>query len=820
LFDGAMGTALQLAGLSGGELPEAYNIEKADVVQSIHRSYLQAGCDVLTTNTFGANGLKVKDSGYTVAQVIAAAVENCRKAIADLNGDAFVALDIGPSGKLMDLAGGFDFDAAYELFREQVVGGAAAGADLILFETFTDIVELKAGILAAKEHSDLPVFCSLTFEDTGRMLMGTDPATAVRIVQDMGISAVGVNCSLGPADMLPLVREMAEVAKIPVLAQPNAGLPRIEDGQTYYDVDAEDYARCMAEILEAGAAVVGGCCGTTPAHIRALRDRIDAIKDEQKRERFPALRSGWLEEKITKAYPSSCSVTNSVVLDGRVRVIGERINPTGKKKLKEALIAGDYAYTLSEAIAQAEAGADIVNVNAGLPDIDEGEALLQIVRGISARGDIPLMIDCKIPEYTEKAVRYCRGKAIINSVSGEQASMDEVLPIAAKYGTAVVALALDENGIPASAEARLEILEKILKEAARYGIGRDRIIVDMLALTVSAEPGAVMESLKAITWAKEVYGVAATLGASNVSFGLPERKLINGAFLSMAVYAGLDAPITDPTVSEYIDIIRSAEVLVGRDPGAESYIGYNQKKQAGAGDLGGGAVSVKSELSLAAIIEGGFEDRAAAATKTLLTEHEPLWVIDHVIVPAMEEIGRRYEDGTIFLPQMMRSADTVKRSFDVLKAEMDKSGERVSAGRIILATVKGDIHDIGKNIVKSMLENYGYDIIDLGKDVPPEQIVETAKKENIKLVGLSALMTTTIGSMEETIRQLKAAGLTCKTAVGGAVLTQAYADRMGADYYCENAVEAVKAAKEVFVWGATEKAPARGDEDHGTTKLG
>jgi 5-methyltetrahydrofolate--homocysteine methyltransferase len=799
LFDGAMGTALQSAGLTGGELPEAYNIEKPDVVQGIHLSYLDVGSDVLTTNTFGANSLKLEGSAYTVRRVIAAAVDNCKAAIGRRGGGAFTALDIGPSGKLMDLAGGFDFDAAYALFREQAIAGTEAGADLILFETFTDIVELKAGILAVKEHSDLPVFCSLTFENNGRMLMGTDSVTAVRMLQDMGIAAIGVNCSLGPADILPLIREMTAVSKIPVLAQPNAGLPRMENGVTHYDVDAEEYADRMVEILEAGAAVAGGCCGTVPAHIAALRRRLTLIGDAGQRARFPALRSEWTAEKIARSCPSACAVTASVAIDGRVRVIGERINPTGKKKLREALIGGDYAYPLSEAAAQVEAGADIVNVNAGLPEIDEGEALLRIVRDISAGGNIPLMIDCKIPSDMEKAVRYCRGKAIVNSVSGEQASMDAIFPIVAKYGTAVVALTLDEAGIPASAADRLAILDRILSEAARYGVGKDRIIVDMLALTVSAEPGAVLESLKAISLAKERYGVKTTLGASNVSFGLPERKSINGAFLSMAVYAGLDAPITDPTVPEYMNAVRSAELLSGRDPGAERYIRHAEthRGQSVAPDEARRAAA-QTQSDLSGIIEGGFEDRAEDAARALLTEHEPLWIIDHVIVPAMERIGRRYEDGTIFLPQMMRSADTVKRSFGVLREAMEKSGARVSEGRIILATVKGDIHDIGKNIVKSMLENYGYDIIDLGKDVPPERIVEAAREKDVPLVGLSALMTTTMVSMEETIRQIRAAGLTCKVAVGGAVLTQSYADRMGADYYCDNAVETVRVAKEVF----------------------
>ncbi|MDR0357602.1 MAG: homocysteine S-methyltransferase family protein [Clostridiales Family XIII bacterium] len=566
LFDGAMGTMLQSAGLSGGELSEAYNIENPETVRAIHRAYLEAGSDVVTTNTLGANSLHLRGSSYSPSRVIEAGIGNCKAAVADA-GKGFVALDIGPSGKLVDMTDDFDFDDAYELFREQIVAGTEAGADLILFETFTDVVELKAGVLAAKEHSDLPVFCSLTFSENGRTLTGSDPVTVVRMFQDMGIAAIGINCSLGPAETLPLIEEMTAVSKIPVLAQPNAGLPHAENGTTSYDVSESDFALHAERILEAGAAAVGGCCGTTPAYISELSARLRAAGDEEKVRRFPALQTGFLSERIASSCPTACAVVKSVALDGRTRIVGGRINPTGRREIEEALSSGDYARLTKEAVKQSKAGADIVDVNAGSPNIDEEEALSRLVRKISLKGNIPLMIDCKDPRRAERALRYCRGKAIINSVTGERASMDAVFPIAAKYGTAVVALAMDEKGVPASAEERLSILEKLLSEAAKYGIGKDRIIVDMLALSLKTAPGAARETLRAVTAAGERYGVKTILGADNISFGLPERGSVTSAFLSMAVYAGLDAAITDPTVAEYKDAVKSAESIMGGDPG-------------------------------------------------------------------------------------------------------------------------------------------------------------------------------------------------------------------------------------------------------------
>jgi 5-methyltetrahydrofolate--homocysteine methyltransferase len=805
VFDGAMGTQLQTEGLMVGELPEVLNIEHADIVKNIHLKYLDAGCDVVTTNTFGANRLRAEGSGYSVHDLVSSAVKNCRAAVSESGKNAFVALDIGPSGKIIGMMGDIDFDESYELNKEQVLAGVEAGADLIIFETFSDLYEIKSGILAAKENSNLPVFCTLTFESDGRMLMGSDVETTIYALQDMGIDAIGINCSLGPEDTLPLIARMAKISKLPIIVQPNAGLPREENGETYYDVEIEPFVECMMKMLEVGVAVCGGCCGTSPDYIAALRAAIDAVPVGEQKNRFKGIDPTFLAKKIEASVPSVCATTKTTLMDGRVRVIGERINPTGKKALKEALKNSDYDYVLEEAVSQVAAGAEIVDINAGSPEIDEGAALEQIVRIISAKGDIPLVIDGKVPEFIDRAVRICRGKPIINSVSGESESLNSILPIAAKYGTPVIALTLDDNGLPKTAEERIAILKRIMAEAAKYGISKDRIVADTLALTVSVEAESLGESVRALRMAKEECGVKTTIGSSNVSFGLPDRPLVNGTFLAMAVYAGLDAPITDPTVEEYMDTIRAAEVLTGKDLGAEDYISSRVIKPLDEAKVAADAIAdfqAKENREDGALLRehiiNGAPEKAAAETKIILENHDALWIIDHIIVPVMETIGDSYEDGTIFLPQMIRSADAVKKAFEVLKASMSESGNERHADKIVLATVKGDIHDIGKNIVKSMLENYGYEIIDLGKDVPPEVVVEAVRKDNVGLVGLSALMTTTVHSMEETIVQLREAGLDCKVAVGGAVMTKEYAEKIGADFYCANAVDSVRAAKEVF----------------------
>lgn len=829
LFDGAMGTMLAQAGLLTVKNPEILNFTHSQSLEDIFTSYFDAGSQVVTTNTFGANRYKTEGCGYQTADLVAQGVKVARQAAKKAEqrllaqgaspeeAQKYVALDVAPIGKLMAPYGELTFDEAYDMFCEQVMAGEAAGADLILFETFTDIAELRAAILAAKEHTELPVFCTVTFQEDGRMLLGTDPRTMVNIVQDMGVDALGVNCSLGPTQMIPIVEEILAYSRIPVMVQPNAGLPKIQDGQTVYDVGITEYATSMLTMLEAGIAVAGGCCGTTPKFIEALSNLLKQIGDQEAKKRFPALQG----RTVTPVTAVSSS-TKTVELNGRIRIIGERINPTGKKALKEALKTGDYIYVENEAIRQAEAGADVLDVNVGLPEIDEKQAMLLAVERISAVVDLPLQIDSSNPEVLEAAVRSYPGKAILNSVSGKQSVMDSVFPIAKKYGSCLIALTLDERGLPQNTQERLEIADKIIKTAAEYGIGPERIIVDCLTLTVSAQQSAGLDTLEAIRQVKARYGVKTTLGASNVSFGLPQRKSVNRTFLAMALAAGLDAPITDPTVPDYVQTIRAFEVLSNKDRESMEFIEYCKahpepqqgKPPTGAGSMGtsqsfGAPKTLEGEkaketakeqedMSFSQIILKGYVQRAKPAVAALLETKKPLEIVEQIIIPALTQVGKDYETGVKFLPELIRSADTVQSAFEILRERMKTDGEVICYGRIIVATVQGDVHDIGKNIVKVILENYGYQVIDLGKDVPIETVVEQAKKENIRMVGLSALMTTTVVNMEATIRELKAAGISCRVAVGGAVLNETYAMQIGADYYCKDAMDTVRAADEIF----------------------
>ncbi|MBR0600416.1 homocysteine S-methyltransferase family protein [Sinanaerobacter chloroacetimidivorans] len=829
ICDGAMGTMMQKYGLKAGELPESLNITHPEIIRGIHKEYFDAGSDFVSTNTFGANAYKLKGSGYTVDQIVNQAVKLAKEAALDTvsQGEKYVALDVAPIGRLLEPVGDLTFEEAYGMFREQIVAGTKAGADFILFETFTDISELKAGILAAKENCELPVFASVTFQEDGRMLMGSDPLTAVNIIQDLGIDALGVNCSLGPKQMVKLIKEFLKYSKLPVLVQPNAGLPVSVNGETIYDVDFAEYTEAMLEMLQAGVAVAGGCCGTTPAYIEELVSRIKQISDQYGADKirdpektpFPALASDAEERRAEKAITAVSSATKTVILDDRIRIIGERINPTGKKLLKEALKSGDFAYIENEAINQVRAGAEILDINVGLPEIDEQEMMRKAIRKVSSVVQVPLQIDSADEAVIETAVRLYQGKPIINSVNGKKEVMEAIFPIVKKYGTCVIALTLDEKGLPKNTQERLDIAERIIKTAATYGIGKERILVDCLTLTVSAQQSAGKDTLEAIRQVKSRFGVKTTLGASNVSFGLPERKLLNRTFLAMALEAGLDAPITDPTIEEYTDTIRAFETLSGKDIESKDYIVFYGNKSTGSGTQSSGMVpsgsngngtkadagenGTKAGFSLSAltleeIIIEGYEDRAAAAAQELLKIMKPLEIVETKIIPALEIVGKDYENGTSFLPQLIKSADTVKSAFVILKEAMNASGQSISYGKVILATVQGDIHDIGKNIVKVILENYGYDVIDLGKDVPIGTIVETAKKENIKMVGLSALMTTTVVNMEKTIKALKEAGLECITAVGGAVLNAEYAEKIGADYYCKDAMDTVRVANSIF----------------------
>ena len=794
ICDGAMGTMIQKSGVPIETHPEMLNFTHPEEIKNIYKQYYEAGSDFISTNTFGANAFKMEGCGYTVPEIVTQAIKIAKEAADEmtdkLGRKCYVGLDIAPIGRLMEPAGDMVFDEAVELFREQVVAGVNAGADLVVCETFTDIYELKAAIVAVRETSDIPLFCSVSFESDGRMLMGTDPETMVYYLQDLGMDALGVNCSLGPNQMVPIVETILHTCKLPVLCQPNAGLPRIdEEGNTVFDVTIDEYAAVMEALVDKGLAVAGACCGSSPEYIKALVGRVG--------QKTPVLSAGQIRDAQGKTPMTACSSTRTVKFDGGVKIVGERINPTGKKLLKEALKTGDYNYIEDEAERQVDCGAHILDVNVGLPGIDEKEAMLEAVRRVSQMVNVPLQIDSANPEVLEAAVRRINGKPIINSVNGKEESMNAVLPIAKKYGANIVALTLDENGLPENEEQRVAIAERIIKKAAEYGIGPERILVDCLTLTVSAQQNAANDTLAAIRIVKERFGVKTTLGASNISFGLPNRKLLNSTFLTMAMMAGLDAPITDPLVKDYTDAITAFEALTGRDVECAKYIEKNAAAAAEPVKPVAAAVDTP-KASLYEIIRKGHMDRAASAAEELLAEKEPLQIVEEVIIPALEAVGKDYETGVSFLPQLIKSADTVRAAFVVLKEAMAKDGGDICYGKIVIATVEGDIHDIGKNIVKVLLENYGYEVVDLGKDVPVADVVKAVKEHQVKLVGLSALMTTTVVNMEKTIQALREEGLDCKIAVGGAVLTKDYAQKIGADYYCREAMDTVKAANELF----------------------
>ncbi len=777
-FDGAMGTYLQEEGLKLGELPEAYNIEKPEIIAGIHKKFIDAGSDIITTNTFGANGLKLEESEYSVEELIESAVKIARNAAGS---EKYVALDIGPIGKLMEPTGTLSFEKAYELFKQQVIAGEKAGCDLFLIETISDIYEAKAAILAIKENSELPVFCTVSFQEDGRTLMGTDPLTMVTVLEGLGIDTLGVNCSLGPKELLPIVEEILKYASIPVMVQPNAGLPKMRDGKTVFDIDSDTFADYMEKMAQAGVRVLGGCCGTKDEFIRKTVERLSKLEAKE------------LVKKDTTVISSS---VQSVVFD-EVRVIGERINPTGKKKFKEALKNHDIDYILGQAIEQNEGGADLLDVNVGLPEIDETAVMVEVIKELQTILPLPLQIDSSSPEVIEAGARIYNGKPLINSINGKLEVMEDILPIVKKYGACVIGLTLDENGIPSKAEERFEIAKKIVDKAAEYGIDKKDIFIDCLVLTASAQQAEVMETLKALRMVKEKLGVKTALGVSNVSFGLPNRPILNRTFLAMAMQAGLDAPIMNPNTEEMMQTVFAYKVLANQDVDSEKYIArYGNQIKA---DTGAKSVSAEAEKDLKEIVIKGLKEEAKAKTKELIKVETGLDIVKNYLIPALDIVGKRFEKGEIFLPQLIQSAETVKKAFEVIKEKLEADGEeKISKGKVILATVKGDIHDIGKNIVKVVLENYGFDIIDLGKDVPIEKVVETAKKEGVQLVGLSALMTTTVISMKDTIEALKKEGVPCKVFVGGAVLNQEYADMIGADYYAKDAQESVKIAQEFF----------------------
>lgn len=774
IFDGAMGTQLQNAGLKAGDIPEELSIEQPELLRGIHKKYLDAGAHFITTNTFGCNRLKMADAKYPAQEMLLSAVKNARQARVEVGReeDAYVVLDIGPIGQLLEPMGTLTFDEAYDIILEQIIP-VKDQVDAVLFETMSDLYEVKAGVLAVKEHTDLPVFVTMTFEQNGRTLSGNDPETFVNVAEGLGADVVGVNCSLGPEELKPIIQEILETASVPVMLQPNAGLPCLEHGETHYHVTPEEYVEAMKDYMEQGAAIVGGCCGTTPEFIEKLSKAAPETVAER---------------KVLKKTRVS-SQTQTVTFGNRVIVCGERLNPTGKKKMKQALIEERYDELVVEAVRQEEAGAQVLDVNVGLPGIDEPETMKRVIRLLQEVITLPLQIDSSNAEAIEKACRYYNGKPLINSVNGKDEVMEAVFPIVRKYGGVVIGLTLDE-GIPLKAEERFEIAKKIIKKAEQYGIGKEDIIIDCLTLTASAQQKEVRETLRAMKMVKEL-GVHTVLGVSNVSFGLPNRPLLNRTFLTLAMEAGLDLPIINPLDTELMGTIDAFHVLFYKDVDSQNYI-KNQSKEAASPSR-----VQEASFTLRDIIIHGLKDEVKQATGEELSKREPLEVINQVIIPALNEVGKDYETGKIFLPQLIQSAETTKKAFEVVK-ESFASSDGEEKGPILMATVEGDIHDIGKNIVKVVMESYGYRVIDLGKDVKVEKVVEAWKKYKPKAIGLSALMTTTVVSMERTIQALKKEGCNAPIWVGGAVLTEDIAKNIGADYYAEDAMASVTLLEKVL----------------------
>ena len=780
-LDGGMGTLLQAEGLKPGELPETWNIEKRKQIIDIHRAYFEAGSDIVLANTFGANSLKFHDDTYGIADVIPAAIENVREAarLAKMEGrEYYVALDVGPTGKLLKPSGDLAFEDAYRTFAEMMEIGAKSGADLIHIETMSDTYEVKAAVLAAKEVTDLPVFVTMIFDEKGKLLTGADVAAVVALLEGLRVDALGINCGMGPKQMLPILKELRKYTSLPIIVKPNAGLPKQRGGETYYDVSPEEFADTMKEIVSEGACLIGGCCGTTPEHILQMIAHCKGmcpILPEEK------------ERTIVSSYGQAVEIGDAPI------IIGERINPTGKKRFKQALKEHDMDYLLKEAVAQQDHGAHILDVNVGLPDIDEAAVMKEAVQKIQEITSLPLQIDTVNREALEGAMRLYNGKPMVNSVTGKQESMDVVFPLVRKYGGVVVGLTLDENGIPKTAGERVEIAKKIIAEAKKYGIHKKDIVIDVLAMTVSSEPEGAKTTLMALKKVREELGVGTVLGVSNISFGLPNRPVINANFYTMAMQNGLSAAIINPLSEEMMKSFFAFSALMGYDNNCENYIRhYGESKEQTKQKISEG-------LSLENAVIKGLRDETVSIVEDLLQKKEPLAIINEHLIPALDYVGRGFEKGTLFLPQLLMSAEAAKNAFQVIKEALQKSGgTEEKKDKIILATVKGDIHDIGKNIVKVLLENYSFDVIDLGKDVPPEVIVEKALEENVMLIGLSALMTTTVVSMEETIKLVREKLPDCKVMVGGAVLNQEYADMIGADFYGKDAMQSVHFAQKLF----------------------
>lgn len=769
LFDGGMGTQLQANGLKAGDCPEQWNITKPEIITKIHKNYFEAGANVATTNTFGANPLKIDNT----AEVVLKAVENAKRAVSCEN--QFVALDIGPTGKLLKPLGDLDFEDAYRAFAETVKAGVSAGCDLIIIETMNDPYEMKAAVLAAKENSCLPVFATFVLDERGKTVTGCDIQSMVALLEGLGVDALGVNCSLGAEELKRFVPELIKYASVPVIVNPNAGMPCVVDGETCYDSTPERFAKEVYQIAEMGARILGGCCGTTPEHIRAVKAQIGGLLPK---------------EIVKKSYTVVSSYSQACVFDGKVVLIGERINPTGKSKLKAALRENNLDYIVTEAIGQEEKGANVLDVNVGLPEIDESEMLVNAVRAIQAVSSLPLQIDTSDPVALEKALRIYNGKPLINSVNGKLESIKAVMPLVKKYGGVLVALTLDEKGIPDTAQGRVKIAQRIIKYAKKYGIEEKDIIVDPLCLTVSSDKNAPSVTLEAIRKLNGM-GIKTSLGISNVSFGLPCRDYVNSVFFAHALSNGLDAVIMNPYSNEMMKTYYAHNALMGIDDMCAEYIGFASNNQAVA------TATQTENTTLERAILKGLKREASEKTKELLVDKKPLEIVNDYIIPALDKVGEEYERGKIFLPQLLMSAETATVAFDVVKSAMVGDGES-NKGDIILATVKGDIHDIGKNIVKVILENYGYRVYDLGKDVSPKSVLECAEKTGARLIGLSALMTTTVPAMEATIKLVKSKLPDAKFMVGGAVLTPEYAQMIGADNYSKDAMDAVKYVKQIF----------------------
>ena len=784
-FDGGTGTLLQARGLKPGELPETWNLIHPEEIVALHTGYLEAGCDILAANTFGANALKFPDSSpYPVDTIVSAAIKNAKTAVADYERahgkrpyGPYVALDLGPTGKLLKPLGDLDFEDAYRLYAQVVDAGVREGADLILIETMSDCYEIKAALLAAKEHSTLPVFVTVTFDEDGKLLTGGTILSVVALLEGLGADAIGLNCGLGPAQMLSLAKTMLSLSSLPLIVNPNAGLPHAKDGLTVFDVGPEEFAGYAAQMADMGVRILGGCCGTTPEHIRQV------VASCQGKKPLPLL-------------PKELSVVSSygqaVIIGEDPIIIGERINPTGKKKFQQALREKDLAYILREGFTQEEKGAHILDVNVGQPDIDEPSMMEEVVKELQSVLSLPLQIDTSDPKAMERGLRVYNGKALVNSVNGKEETMRQIFPLVKKYGGVVVALTLDESGIPATADGRIAVARKIYDTAASYGIAKKDILIDPLAMTISSDPQSAAVTLEALRRIRDELHGHTILGVSNISFGLPSRPVINGVFYAMALQNGLNAAIMNPSSEEMMRSYYAYRALMGIDSQCQDYIAaYSGQAQA--------PVQKASALTLKEAVIKGLKEEAREAAKKELKAREALSVIDEDLIPALTVVGDGFEKKTVFLPGLLMSAEAAKEAFEVIKDTLSASGKaQEKKGKIVIATVKGDIHDIGKNIVKVLLENYSYDVIDLGKDVPPETIVEAVVRDHVKLVGLSALMTTTVPSMEETIRQLRKKAPWCKVMVGGAVMTQEYADMIGADFYGADAMASVHYAEKIM----------------------